>query len=309
MKRPLAIFALVVAATAPFFGAVACSKVAPEPGGASSASPSAPASSSADLSTSNALASAANIDGGNLIPLPPVVAHSGKLERDPQTGHLKPSTPAPSDDPTLVPPKPQRDADFDLDLDDPSRDYVMRYVRATKRYGDKTDCVSFGKSYEKAGRRAVEVRDDPKSSCGGTSDALKDTFLVDVGADRMKLDDKKATPLAKWPDGSDPDSKPGPVASLDDFKTFKSPLADELSKMKLTVIRIQMYGRGTYPLVTLAGWRDPLPANGKPDDLKSVTAKLCTANGNRPFSFLGGVNRSTTLRVRCPSGDARWDKF
>lgn len=307
MHRPLAISALVVMAAAPFFGAAACSKVEPEP---SSATASASASSvSPSVAVGSALASAAS-DGGGLAPFPPVLAHSGKLERDPQTGHLKPSTPAPSDDPSQIPPKPQREPDFDLDLDDPSRDYVTRYVQATKRYGDKSDCVAYGKSFEKAGRRAVEVRDDPKSRCGGASDALKDTFLVDVGADRMKLDDPKGhAPLAKWPDGSEPDSKPGAVTSFDDLKAFKSPLADELNKMKLTVVRLQMYGRGSYPVVTLAGWRDPIGANAKPDDLKPVMATLCQANGNRPFSVFGGVNRSTTLRVRCPSGDARWDKL
>jgi hypothetical protein len=308
MARIAAIVGLLglgAAACAPFVAACSCSKVAPEP------TPSASASTSA-ASVASLSPSAAQVDGG--APLPSVTAHTGKLERDP-SGHLKPTTPMPSDDPSLVPPLPTHDPDMDLDLDDPSRDYVTRYVQATKRYGDKTDCVAYGKSYDKSGRRAVEVRDDPTpqgshASCVGTSDALKDTFLVDVGADRLTLDSKQGhAPLAKWPDGSDPDAKAAPTASYDDFRVYKSPLVDELNKMKLTAIRVQMFGRGTYPLVSLAGWRDPLPANGKPDDVKPTTAKLCAANAGRPLSFVAGINRSTTLRVRCPSGEARWDKF
>lgn len=306
MQRLAVVLPFVVSTTAPF-SAVACSKIDPEP-------TAAPPSSAASSASSASSASAAPpliipTDASGYVPLPPVTIHSGPLQRE-DGGHLKPTTPPPKDDPALAPPAPKREPDFDLDLDDPSRDYVSRYVRATKRYGDKTACVSFGKSYEKAGRRAVDVRDDPKSSCGGTSDALRDTFLVDVGADRMKLDDPKGRPpLAKWPDGSEPDAKPGPALSIDDFKKFASPVVDEINKQKLTVIRVQLYGRGTYPLFTLAGWRDPIAANVAPDDVKPLMAKLCAANDNKPFSFVAGINRSTTLRVRCPSGDARWDKF
>jgi hypothetical protein len=79
--------------------------------------------------------------------------------------------------------------------------------------------------------------------------------------------------------------------------------------MQLTVVGVQIYGRGTYPVITLAGWRAPLAANAKPEDIQPSTAKMCSANGNRPFSFLANINMSTTLRVRCPSGEARWDKF
>jgi len=288
--------ALASIAANPMFVGCTCSKVDPEPMPASSsAAPSAAASAPSAERDAEAL--------------PPVVAHSGKLERDPDGGHLKPTTPRPSEDPAMLPPKPQREPDFDLDPLDPARDYVTRYVRATKRYGDKTECVAYGASFDKGQWRAVEVKDDPKSSCGGSSDALRDTFLVDVGADKMTLDDPKAKPLANWPDGSDPRGKPSPIPSQEDWKKFASPLVDELVKSKLTVVRVQLYGRGTYPVLTLAGWRDPMGANASPESLLPLTQKLCQASENKPFSVFAGINRSTILRVRCPSGQARWDKL
>src|SRR4051794_22715787 len=99
---PLA--AILSVATLP---ACTCSKVDPEPTPATSP---------------NASVASAAADGG--VALPPVVAHSGSLEKDPDSGHYKPTTPAPKEDPATLPPTPTRTPDFDLDLDDPSRDYV-----------------------------------------------------------------------------------------------------------------------------------------------------------------------------------------
>ena len=95
---------------------------------------------------------------------------------------------------------------MDLDAEDPARDYVKRYVSATKRYDEKTDCVLIGKSTEKDGKRVVEVKETPKC---GKANAVRDVFYVDVAGDRLSLDDPKTrAPLKPWPDGSAPDAAP-----------------------------------------------------------------------------------------------------
>jgi hypothetical protein len=200
-------------------------------------------------------------------------------------------------------PKPQREPDWDLDTNDPGRDYVLRYVRATQRYGEQTFCVAVGKSVEKNGTREVRVTDDPKSRCGGTSEAERDVFLVDVAGDHIAVDDpSKRAPLRKWIDGSEPEAPAASLHQINDLRQWKSPLKEALNKLKLSAIRVQFYGRGTYPVLTLAGWSTVgITREQPPETLKTAAATFCEATTNRPLAMFGGLDRTLLLKIRCPT--------
>jgi hypothetical protein len=169
---------------------------------------------------------------------------------------------------------------------------------------------------DKAGRREVKVSDDPKSKCGGTSTAERDVFLVDPAGDRLTVDDPtKRAPLRKWLDGTDPDAPGKPPQALDNLLGWKAPLKQAMVAAGLAPIRLQFYGRGSYPVVTLAGWADVgIKANAPPESVAPKAEKLCAANGNRPFAMFGGLERKLLLRVRCPGvrgpkAQVAWEKL
>jgi hypothetical protein len=273
--HPLSFAALAAAIGAA--GCSACGKSPPEPAGAhADASPSFPAPSAA-------------------------------LARPPRddAGHLVPRTPPP-DDAFAGPVKTARDPDWDLDSDDNARDYVRRYTLGTKRYGDNLDCVDVGASQSAGDRRRVEVK--TAANCPGAG-TVRDVFLADVAADRLTVDDKsKRTPLGRWPDGSDPEGPPGAVRETASMKDWNSPLKDAIQRQLLVPIRVQTYGRGTYPVVTLAGWHGAIVPGAGPDALKAFAEALCRATNGAPMGLFGGVDRSLILRIRCPAA-ARWDRL
>ena len=117
------------------------------------------------------------------------------------------------------PPPPPTDADFvklgtrepdwDLDPSDPARDYVERYIQATRRYAAERPCVHAQASRVEGGRTLVDTRDSSENGCKGTG-AVRDTFAADVEHDRLDLaDPARGAPLADWPDGSNPGGMPG----------------------------------------------------------------------------------------------------
>ena len=225
-------------------------------------------------------------------------------------GHYIPSTPAPPEDPSKMPPKPSREPDWDLDGEDPARDYVRRYVRATRRYGDKIACVITLASKAKGSRRLVEVRDDPSSTCGSASDAVRDVFLVDVGGDRLTRDDPRVgAPLARWPDGSDPEGPAGKIGGVDDLPKWTSPIHDVLTSLALTAIRVELIGRGSYPVITLAGWHGDVRRGASSSALQPAAEKLCAANADAPMTIFGGFDRANALRIRCNPATPRWERF
>jgi hypothetical protein len=230
----------------------------------------------------------------------------GHLVRDPE-GHLVPNRPRPKDDPAQIPAAPAGEPTWDLDKAEPAVDYVERYVRATKRYGDGAACVAAKAAGSRDGKALVEVRDadKPAPACpspkpGG---AVRDAFLVDTDRDRLELAAGGA--LAKWPDGSDP---AGPPAAPIEADAPPTTLRDVLFAAKLTPIRTQLYGRGAYVVLTLAGWRPPVTPNAAPATLTELAKTTCAANGGLPFGLFAGIDRRTMLRVRCgPAPSARWD--
>jgi hypothetical protein len=239
---------------------------------------------------------------------PIVRPHIGPLLKDPDSGHYIPTTPLPPVAPSLIPPTPKRDPDMDLDADDPARDYVRRYVLGSQRYGDKTSCTLYGRSYAKSGQRAVDVSDDP--ACSGGSTAVRDTFLVDVGGDRLALDTAAGhTPLQLWPDGSNPGGPPNPVREYDDMRTWKTALHTALEDLQLLAVRVQLYGRGTYPVITLAGWRPQFGKSTEASVLDDDAKKFCAATADEPLTFIAGIDRSTAMRIQCPGAKWRWDAF
>ena len=211
--------------------------------------------------------------------------------------------------------KPGRDPDMDLDSNDPASDYVRRYVAMTKRYGDRLDCIDIQPSKPAGDKRSVEVRNT--ATCptplppGQAPGAVRDVFLVDVAGDRMSLDDpSKRDPLARWPDGSDPESPPAPkVREIDDTAHWKSTLNDAIRAQMLVPLRLQAYGRGSYPVVSLAGWYGIVQPGASPDTLRPLATALCAANGGLPLGLLTVMDRSRILRIRCGKDGAstRWD--
>jgi hypothetical protein len=267
-------------------GCGGCTRSVPEPGG-QDAGPS-----------TSAAAAAGSVPS-------PVAAWLARHPRD-DAGHLIPQSSPPPDDPALLPPKPGRDPDWDLDREDPARDYVRRYTFGTGRYGPTLDCVDVGASKEAGDRRRVEVK--TAASCAGAG-TLRDVFLVDVAADRLSVDDKaKRDPLAHWPDGSDPEGPPSQVRDASDMHVWKGSLRDVIREQQLVAIRIQAYGRGTYPVVTLAGWHGAAKPGASPEDLRGLTDALCRAGSGMPLGLVAGIDRSMMLRIRCPGG-AFWDRL
>jgi hypothetical protein len=272
----LALVTSIVAA-----GCGSCGKSPPEPAMANADASPVPSSSTAQL------------------PFP------SRLPRD-DAGHLMPRTSPPIESDAAVTQRPQRDPDWDLDSDDPARDYVRRYALGTKRYGDNLDCADIGPSQPAGDRRRVEVK--TASSCPGAG-AVRDVFLVDVAGDRLTVDDRsKRNPLAHWPDGSDPEGQPGATREMVSMRDWKDPLKEAIQRQLLVPIRVQTFGRGTYPVVTLAGWHGAIVPGAGPDALHSLAESLCRATNGAPMGLLAGVDRSLILRVRCPPA-ARWDRL
>jgi len=215
---------------------------------------------------------------------------SNPVQRD-ETGHLKPRTPRPPDNPADLPPQPAQELDWDLDKADPAKDYVERYIRATQRYGASTKCAEAKTAGQSGGKNTVEV-----AGC-----VPHETFQVDVGADRLEGKD-----LKKWPDGSDPGGPKNAPLELDAV----APLRKALLALELTPIRFQGYARGAYLVVTLAGWRPPVTPATPPDATRDFAAKVCAANNDLPLGFIAGIDRATIVRVRCgASPSARWDRL
>src|SRR5262249_11099583 len=162
------------------------------------------------------------------------------------------------------------------------------YVRATNRYGAKTACARASASRSDGGRALVDVAGGKDAPCslGG---AVLDTFAVRASADRPELaGPKRGAALAEWPARSAPGGPPGgKVPAEDDLHKWTSPLHELLSGMHFTAIRVQYYGRGSYPVVTLAGWRDPIRPGGA-DDLHDLAQKICGATKGAPVGLFGG---------------------
>lgn len=208
------------------------------------------------------------------------------------------------------PPEVKRQPDWDLSKDDPARDYARRYAFFTRRYPDGLECVEFGASEVSTDVRRVTVTTAAACPTGGGAGTVRDVFLVDVAGDHLTVDDKtKRNPLAKWPDGSDPEGPASPqIREIGDMKNWKSPLQDALIKQLLAPLRMQSYGRGTYPVVSIAGWHGVVQLNAPPDALQPLADAVCGANDSMPMAIVAGFDRSHVLRISCPAA-TRWDQF
>jgi hypothetical protein len=237
-------------------------------------------------------------------------------------GSEKPAPPEPPTDANFVK-VGKRDIDWDLDASDPASDYVERYIQATQRYGTERKCVHAQPSRIENGRPLVDARDTPAvdrasqgagappNGCNGTG-AVRDTFAVDVDHDHLELaDPARGTPLADWPDGSSPGGMPtaspkeGPA-----IEGWKSPLPKALQTLALVPLRVQFYGRGSYPLLSVAGWHGMLTLTSSPDELATDAKKICEASAAFPVGIIATMDRSIVLRVKCPAGAAavaRWE--
>jgi hypothetical protein len=205
-------------------------------------------------------------------------------------------------------PVASRDPDWGLDPNDPARDYVGRYLRATRRYGAQTPCVVVRPSTFADGKSTVETRNDASGTCGAP-DELRDRFFVKVATDRMSLDASlHQPPLQKWPDGSDPEGPAAKVSDGQDLRAWKASLGTTIRALQLVPLRIQLYGRGTFPVVSLAGWHGPVMRDMTPAQLATPAKALCLANDGEPMGFFAGLDRSTLLRITCP-GSATFEKL
>ncbi len=282
-RLPSAVAAVLAAAL--LGGTSACSKT-----------PSEPVSSRAAGSTvaSSASSPAAGPSSSHALLLRPVLETSAERKLTPPVD--------------LVPlPQPTRPPTWDLASDDPAREYARRYVFFTKRYADGLACADFGASQPAGGQRRVEVKAAAACAAAGT---VRDVFLVDLAGDHISVDDKaKRDPLARWPDGSDPEGPAGsPVPEITVMKKWTGPVKDALAKHELVALRVQSYGRGTYPVLSLAGWHNEFQKNAPPDALKALAADLCAANQNMPMGLFNTLDRVDMLRIRCP-GPAVWEQF
>jgi hypothetical protein len=198
-----------------------------------------------------------------------------------------------------------RTPDVDLDLKDPAQDYVGRYVRATKRYGDDAACARFEKSEAHGSERSVVVRG--RASCG--SGNTRDVFLVDVASDRLSLaPESNGKPLAAWPDGSATNEVARDVQSFEGVKSWSSPIVERMTELGLSPYRMDVYGRGTYRVFALAGWTEPVSKDAPREQQRAIAKQLCAANGES-FGLVGGGERHEIARVRCPEGTTEWESL
>jgi hypothetical protein len=234
---------------------------------------------------------------------PPVASSGGSWLTRRAPGWVPP--PVDTQSPTL--PQPLRAPDWDLDSDDPAVDYVRRYAFFTKRYGDTLDCIDLGVSQPADDKRRVEVKTAARCPGAGTQ---RDVFFVDLAGDHLSVDDKtKRDPLARWPDGSSTDGPPAEaIRQIDRMPEWKGPLNDVLRKALLVPVRVQAYGRGTYPVISLAGWHGVVQLDAPPDALRPFAEDLCRANGGMPMGIMAAADRTRILRIRCPAATT-WAKL
>lgn len=213
----------------------------------------------------------------------------------------RPPLPPPAVSSPSILPTAGHEPDWGLDPADPARDYVGRYVRATKRYGN-TPCVTIGPSKFAGDKSIVETRNDASGACGKL-DELRDRFFVTTSPDRLSLDESLHGPkLQAWPDGSDPAGPARKPADIQDLHTWKTVLRDTFHQLELAPLRVQLYGRGTYPIISIAGWHGAVQRTMTPGELDVPSKRLCAANDGEPLGIFAGVDRSTLLRIMCPSG-------
>jgi hypothetical protein len=201
-----------------------------------------------------------------------------------------------------------REPEWTFNPDDPAKDYVGRYIKATVRYGEENSCILLSPSTFKNGDSIVEVRNPADGSCGKPAE-LRDRFIANVSTDRLRIDDPDHHPALKaWPDGSMPDAAAGLVVTVPDLHKWRTPLHEEIKKQQLYPLRVQLYGRGTYPVVTLAGWHALFDPKGDLAALKAPAQELCAATNGLPMGFFAEPNRTMLLRVDCPD-NPHWEKL
>ncbi len=214
--------------------------------------------------------------------------------------HLSQKQAPPPIDPKDIVPVAKRDPDWDLEPQDPARDYVRRYVWGVSRYGDMSPCVDAQASVPENGKATVRVVDAYPPHCPPTG--VDEIFAVDVSADRLELVHQQSDrpKLAKWFDGSDPlGPAKAPVPEFANPAKWTTPTGDVFKDAQLAVVRIQLYGRGTYPFVMVAGWPQWFPRDSDQATRDAFAVKVCTASKGLPLAVAAGLNRSDVLRIRC----------
>jgi hypothetical protein len=217
-------------------------------------------------------------------------------------------TPPPVD-PDAAAPVAKREPDWDLDHRDPARDYVRRYVWGVARYGDLSACVDAQPSVPRNGKAEVHVADAVPPHCPPTG--VDETFAVDVPGDRLELVRQQVdrTKLRPWLDGSDPGAPAkAKVPEFAEPNKWNTPTGKAMKDARLVPIRIQLYGRGTYPFVMLAGWPPWFPRTMDQASRDAFAAQICSGSQGMPLAIGAGLDRSNVLRVRCgDSPTAVWD--
>jgi hypothetical protein len=227
-----------------------------------------------------------------------------------EKGNLVPRRPPPPLTDAEVFPVGKREPDWDLDPADPARSYVELYVQSTSRYGADTPCVHAAASKVEGGKTLVETRDgagDDTHKCKGTN-AVRDTFAVELDKDHLALADAtRGKPLANWPDGSDPAGQPAPSPIEADLST--SPLREKLRAMQLVPLRLQRYGRGSYDVVSIAGWHADVAREASDATLDDAARRICAVTNGRPIGIFAGMDRETILRIRCNPNHGKFEKL
>ena len=205
-----------------------------------------------------------------------------------------------------------REPDWDLDPGDPALDYVERYIHAVLRYKNDHTCVHAQPSRVENGRTLVDTRDTPDTGdgkCKG-SNAVRDTFAVDVEHDHLELADPAVgAALADWPDGSGPGGMPAPSPKEGPpIDQWRSALPKAFQELELVPLRVQFYGRGSYPVISIAGWHGVVKPATPPTELKGVAEKLCHASAGFPLGVFTTGDRTTLLRIKCPNF-VRWERL
>jgi hypothetical protein len=214
---------------------------------------------------------------------------------------------------------PKAPPTWDLDRVDRAAD-VARYYLAGTRGAAALDCHTVGPSVAlpsdagdagdagSADARRVPIKRKPGAAPACADAGAGDGVFIVRGGDCVTRAGGGGPPLAPWPDGSGACEAARPVASLDPRTEWKNPIRDALVAMDLVPIRVELFGHGTYPIVTIAGWRNALKPGKPGPDFGPAIARLCNASAQRPFGIFAGLDRTLLLRVRCTSGPV-WENL
>jgi hypothetical protein len=91
------------------------------------------------------------------------------------------------------------------------------------------------------------------------------------------------------------------------MRDWNSPMVVVFDKLKISPMSVQLFGRGTYVVLGVSGFKSPIARDAQVDEMRLAVGKLCVANQDRSFAMKEAASDMLWLRVKCPEGTWKWD--